>query len=171
MNNAENSGATEGKPSGYSSFKTTVRFFTFINFFLALILISDFFLEPEYKKIDEAADSAKSKTFSLSLGDDSLKIHSGNTEVRENEMAAFTPIFQVEVFHKYKAGSDDGYSVDLGTVFLPVAAVIVWLISFIAVIISRKRKSETEPLLKYQILLLPVIVSLSYWAKLLGYFL
>jgi hypothetical protein len=171
MNNAENSEATEGKPSGYSSFKTTVRFFTFINFFLALILISDFFLEPEYREIDKAADSAKSKTFSLSLGGDSLKIHSGDSEKRENEMAVFTPIFQVEAYHKYKAGSDDGYSVDLGTVFLPAAAALVWLISFIVVIITRKRKNGPEPLLKYQILLLPVIVSLSYWAKLLGYFL
>lgn len=172
MNETENSEINKAESWKYNGFKLAVRLFTFLNFFLMLILISDFFLEPEYKAVKKAADTSENRFFSLSLGDDSLKLNSSSYEIKDNEQAAITPIFKIELYHKYKAKDNgDGFSVDLGPVFLPFISVLSWLLSFIAIIKPRDKNKGEEPALMYQLLLLPIIISLDYWVKLIHFIL
>lgn len=164
-------GNPEKTSSIYNAYRAGIKLFTFLNFFLMLILISDFFLEPKYEAAEkniESGNSARNISINISL-EDSLKISNGKSEVRENEQAAFTPIFKIEKFHKFKKNNEDGYSVNLEPLFLPLAAVLSWFISFIIVI--KPRGKEKEPALMHQLLLLPVIVSFVYWFRLYDYFL
>jgi hypothetical protein len=114
------------------------------------------------------ADSSGSKSISISLGfEDSLKISKEESVFHKDEKIALTPVFKIEKYNTYIENGKNEYNVRLGPYFLPAISVIAWLISFVFVFKPRERKDEFPFL--YQALLLPIILSLVYWVKLINY--
>ncbi len=164
----DNTPKREKTAGSLRAFRTGIRLLTFLNLFLALILISDFFLEPEYRAVEIPADSSGSKSISITFGfEDSLKIKKEESAIHADEMIALTPIFEIDKYNIYIENGENEYNVRLGPYFLPVIAVLSWLISFIIVFRPRGRKEELPFL--YQALILPIILSLIYWVKLISY--